>query len=57
MKTRLIFIAIMFIVINLVFYFLFDSSIGSTESDEYDAFDIVKNTGSNLVVMMHLPLF
>jgi len=36
MKTRLIFIAIMFVIINLVFYFGFDSSDESESSIEID---------------------
>ena len=36
MKTRLIFIAIMFVVINLVFYFGFDSSEESESTVEID---------------------
>lgn len=36
MKTRLILIAIMFIVINLIFYFGFDSSDESEKSGEIE---------------------
>jgi len=36
MKTRLILIAIMFVIINLIFYFGFDSSDESGESKELD---------------------
>jgi len=36
MKSRLILIAIMFVVINLIFYFGFDSSDESEESVELD---------------------
>jgi len=36
MKTRLIFIAIMFVIINLVFYFGFDSSEESESTVEID---------------------
>ena len=36
MKTRLILIAIMFIIINLIFYFGFDSSDESGENKELD---------------------
>ena len=36
MKTRLILIAIMFIIINLIFYFGFDSSDESAENKELD---------------------
>ena len=36
MKTRLIFIAIMFVIINLVFYFGFDSSDKSESLIEID---------------------
>lgn len=36
MKTRLIFIAIMFVIINLVFYFGFDSSDESESLIEID---------------------
>jgi len=46
MKSRLILIAIMFIVINLIFYFGFDSSDESEDSIEFDdknQLDIEKN--------------
>ena len=36
MKTRLILIAIMFVIINLIFYFGFDSSDESAENKELD---------------------
>ena len=36
MKTRLILIAIMFVIINLIFYFGFDSSDESGENKELD---------------------
>ena len=36
MKTRLIMIAIMFVIINLIFYFGFDSSDESGENKELD---------------------
>ena len=36
MKTRLIMIAIMFVIINLIFYFGFDSSDESGQNDELD---------------------
>ena len=36
MKSRLIIIAIMFVIINLIFYFGFDSSDESNESVELD---------------------
>ena len=42
MKTRLILIAIMFIIINLIFYFGFDSSDESGENKELDI-DIMFN--------------
>ena len=36
MKTRLILIAIMFVIINLIFYFGFDSSDESGQNQEFD---------------------
>ena len=42
MKTRLILIAIMFVIINLIFYFGFDSSDESGENKELDI-DIMFN--------------
>ena len=36
MKTRLILIAIMFVIINLIFYFGFDSSDESAQNQEFD---------------------
>ncbi len=45
-KTRLIFIAIMFVVINLIFYFGFDSSDeseNSIEVDDKNSLNIEKN--------------
>ena len=36
MKTRLIMIAIMFVIINVIFYFGFDSSDESGQNDELD---------------------
>ena len=36
MKTRLILIAIMFVIINLIFYFGFDSSDESGQNEELD---------------------
>ena len=36
MKSRLVIIAIMFVIINLIFYFGFDSSDESEKSDELD---------------------
>ena len=45
-KTRLIFIAIMFVVINLIFYFEFDSSDeseNSIEVDDKNSLNIEKN--------------
>ena len=42
MKTRLIMIAIMFVIINLIFYFGFDSSDESGENKELDI-DIMFN--------------
>ena len=36
MKTRLIMIAIMFVIINLIFYFGFDSSDESAQNQEFD---------------------
>ena len=49
MKTRLIFIAIMFVIINLVFYFGFDSSEESEsllEIDNEDLLNMKKNPDS-----------
>jgi len=46
MKSRLVLIAIMFVVINLIFYFGFDSSDESEDSIEFDdknQLDIEKN--------------
>ena len=42
MKTRLILIAIMFVIINLIFYFGFDSSDESGETKELNI-DIMSN--------------
>ncbi len=47
MKTRLIFIAIMFVIINLVFYFGFDSSEESElliDLDNEDLLNMEKNS-------------
>jgi len=43
MKSRLLLIAIMFIVINLIFYFAFDSSDESEKSSEFDNTNKIEN--------------
>jgi hypothetical protein len=61
MKTRLIMIAIMFVIINLIFYFGFDSSDESGENKELDIdimfndeiqsdsqYDLLERTNENL---------
>ncbi len=61
MKTRLIMIAIMFVIINLIFYFGFDSSDESGENKELDygvklnnenqndsQYDLIQSTNGNL---------
>ena len=61
MKTRLILIAIMFVIINLIFYFGFDSSDESGENKELDyggklnnenqndsQYDLIQSTNGNL---------
>jgi hypothetical protein len=47
MKTKLIFIAIMFVVINLIFYVFdpSDESENQIEIDDYNLLDTEKNTG------------
>ena len=63
MKTRLIMIAIMFVIINLIFYFGFDSSDESGENKELDIdiklndatqsdlqYDFLQRTNENLDV-------
>ena len=63
MKTRLILIAIMFVIINLIFYFGFDSSDESGENKELDIdiklndatqsdlqYDFLQRTNENLDV-------
>jgi hypothetical protein len=47
MKTKLIFIAIMFVVINLIFYVFdpSDESENQIEIDDYNQLDTKKNTG------------
>ena len=61
MKTRLIMIAVMFVIINLIFYFGFDSSDESGENKELDygvklnnenqndsQYDLIQSTNGNL---------
>ena len=63
MKTRLILIAIMFVIINLIFYFGFDSSDESGENKELDIdimfsdeiqshsqYDLLEKVNENLAV-------